>query len=567
MWWMTQPSRASFERQEIAELQIKSVWLKEVRFRLDDVLSFEIDFSLELNGSAVALTMSYPELFPALPPRIIPKEKLRLSSHQYGAGGELCLEYRTDNWTSEITGAMMIESAYRLLSNENDAAAIPVPSAHRILVGQNARNSVCRFLLPNALEDELGKLEVGETIFAIVTEHHYGGTFVSSISTLGTAATPLYKATMPLSESAATYDSLVIRVENYGLGESSLDYEGLLRLSGSANIDVLLAAKPEQFWSPIVLFDGRRTKLLVIWESDGKRNTLEFHTVKLPYESSRLEWKIADLSSKLVAIVGCGSVGSKIAVSLARSGIRNFLLVDTDLLFKENLVRNELDRRSIGLNKTKALKARLIEIAEGCSIETRDLNLGGQESAAWTVSAIRAMSKADIIVDATANAAAFNMCATASTQFSKPMVWGVVYSGGIGGLVARARPHIDPIPVLARKQILDWYDAQGVPWKQDGVEGYETFQDEETPQIASDAEVSIVASHMTRFVLDVLLARQPSWFPYSAYAMGFKQSWIFSQPMQVWPIQLEEQGKWGPTVEPDAAKQLTAFMEEIVGAK
>jgi sulfur-carrier protein adenylyltransferase/sulfurtransferase len=567
MWWVTQPSRASSERQGIAELQSKFEWFKELKFRLTENFSFEVDFSLDLKGSIVTLTLIYPEVFPNLPPKVIPKEEVRLSSHQYGAGGELCLEYRTDNWTTEITGAMMIESAYKLLGNENDITALPVPSAHRLLVGQDVRNSVFRFLFAHSLNEHLEHISIDAPLSAIVSEHLHAGTWVSAVSRLGTEESPIYEVKMPLSESATNYEALVIRVANGVLGESTLEYEGLVKLVGVSNVEKLLATKPDQFWSPILLYDGKIAKLLVVWENEGKRSTIEFHTVRLPTEVNRLEWNIEDISRKMVAVVGCGSIGSKIAVSLARSGVRNFLLIDTDLFLKHNLVRNELDRTAIGLNKTKALKARLIEIAEGCNVELRDLNLGGQESASWTIAAMKALSKADIIVDATANSTAFNMCATAAAQYSIPLIWGVVYSGGIGGLVARARPHTDPTPILARKQILDWYEAQGVPWERTGSEGYETDQDQEIPQIAGDAEVSIVASHMTRFVLDILLARQPSLFPHSVYVIGFKQSWIFSAPMEAWPISLRQEGNWGPDVEPNAGTQLTVFIEEVTGIK
>jgi tRNA A37 threonylcarbamoyladenosine dehydratase len=42
---------------------------------------------------------------------------------------------------------------------------------------------------------------------------------------------------------------------------------------------------------------------------------------------------------------------------LARSGISNFVLVDSDIFLSENLVRNDLDWRDVGSDKVNARRA------------------------------------------------------------------------------------------------------------------------------------------------------------------------------------------------------------------
>lgn len=42
----------------------------------------------------------------------------RWSLHQYSSGA-LCLEWRTDTWHSDLTGAEVLKSAYKLLEIEN----------------------------------------------------------------------------------------------------------------------------------------------------------------------------------------------------------------------------------------------------------------------------------------------------------------------------------------------------------------------------------------------------------------------------------------------------------------
>lgn len=52
-----------------------------------------------------------------------------------------------------------------------------------------------------------------------------------------------------------------------------------------------------------------------------------------------------------VGVVGCGSLGLKIAAVLARSGVRRFTLVDDDILLPANLTWNELAAAAIGVHK------------------------------------------------------------------------------------------------------------------------------------------------------------------------------------------------------------------------
>lgn len=62
-----------------------------------------------------------------------------------------------------------------------------------------------------------------------------------------------------------------------------------------------------------------------------------------------------------IAIIGCGSVGSYLAMSLAESGIRKFLLMDNEILKPENTTRHlcSLADASKGLKKTTAVEAKL----------------------------------------------------------------------------------------------------------------------------------------------------------------------------------------------------------------
>jgi hypothetical protein len=141
------------------------------------------------------------------------------------------------------------------------------------------------------------------------------------------------------------------------------------------------------------------------------------------------------------------------------------------------------------------------------------------------------------------------------------MFWARVFGGGAGGLVARVRPNIDPPPLEARRQIEAWYAEQGVEWPDDGsTEDYESHG-EGAPLIADDADVSVIAAHLTRMIIDLVARPDASAFPYSAYVVGMSDAWLFTAPFDTRPIDLGSGGSW--ETEPDGAtkealKQLIA---------
>ena len=61
------------------------------------------------------------------------------------------------------------------------------------------------------------------------------------------------------------------------------------------------------------------------------------------------------LSEAHVAVIGVGSGGGFVALSLAMSGVGHFTLVDMEPLEAQNLVRHVADTRYLGVNKAEAV--------------------------------------------------------------------------------------------------------------------------------------------------------------------------------------------------------------------
>jgi hypothetical protein len=163
MWWLENPARAKAERRGVAELEERASWLSGVRWNVIAGGALSVEFQIEHQGQSYPLLMTYSLFHPSSPPTIVPQDGRQLSAHQYLGGGGLCLEFRADNWETSIVGAMMIESAYRLISGERRDDLPGVATAHKISIGQRARGETFRILVTATAEAHLRDLEPGQS--------------------------------------------------------------------------------------------------------------------------------------------------------------------------------------------------------------------------------------------------------------------------------------------------------------------------------------------------------------------------------------------------------------------
>lgn len=558
---MELPGRAQAERAAVSDLAEQTPWLTNVAWRVADNLQFVADFDLQVGEQNIPLTLTYPDFFPDTAPSVVPRDGVRLSGHQYGAAGELCLEHRPDNWSPEITGAMLIESAYRLLSLEQETG-LPAESDHRTLPAQRVRTAVFRFLYSELVGAGLQMVEEGNVVEAEIQEHYFSGVWAAQLTRIGPADATVWVEPKRRGYGATSVACRVIRLpEGFPIACESLDdLIALLEPHGhSALGQELLEASGV---NAVILCEGVNLLVAMVYGDVGKRTLIKYSQVITEVDSVRLDPGYVRLNAARVAVVGCGSVGSKVAVHLARSGVGQFVLVDGDVLTSGNLVRNELDWRAVGMHKSQVLASRLQEVRADCEIISRTTILGGQESGGATAVTMKHISVCDVIIDATADPTVFNLCASIARRAKKPMCWAQVFGGGAGGIVVRSRPELDPAPLAARQRIEAWYADQGVEWPEERTsQPYAEVGESGPPLIADDADVSVVAAHLSRFAIDLLARPDATIFPYSAYLIGMAERWLFTAPFDVRPIDLGASDGWSTEAQEgdlDALKQLLA---------
>jgi ubiquitin-protein ligase len=565
IWWLLDQNRARAEKAAFSALQEEHDWLTSVRTRHLVNLQLCIDIEITHRGEEFQLSVIYPVTFPDTPPIVMPHGERRLSQHQYGPGGELCLQWRPDNWDPAVTGAMMAESAYGLISGErpSDGQAASVSSDHRSTLGGELRFETWRLMVPNGAWQSLDRqmpeavLEISLTMTARRSQR------VAHLRSIGAAGNEIWKSRAPAPTAARCRVGFLLRT-----GQDMR----LLALHGGGQFKDLAKRVPEL----ASLLEGADLPFIVVIEKSGRHTAFDIvrgnqgHPILVPYrivEENELARRSASdrdaVSNKRVAIIGCGSIGSKIAASLARAGVSKFLLIDEDILLTGNLVRNELDAWAIGWHKVDALADRIGQLASDTYIDTHRVALGSQTSGLAMESALESIGECDLIVDATANSTAFNLCAGAARRHMKPMIWAEVFGGGVGGLIARARPDTDPHPLAARRQIMTWCDDQNTPWEWNIGSNYEVAQEDGQSFTADDADVSVVSAHAARFALDILQGAETN-FPSSAYLIGLKKAWLFAAPFDTWPIDLKLTEPWQAVNAVSGSEEVSNFLSDFI---
>lgn len=78
---------------------------------------------------------------------------------------------------------------------------------------------------------------------------------------------------------------------------------------------------------------------------------------------------------KGAVIIGCGSVGSLVALELARAGVGRFFLVDMDIFSYHNICRHQCGILDVGKFKTTALRERILQINPTAEIHTANCQI------------------------------------------------------------------------------------------------------------------------------------------------------------------------------------------------
>jgi molybdopterin/thiamine biosynthesis adenylyltransferase len=207
-----------------------------------------------------------------------------------------------------------------------------------------------------------------------------------------------------------------------------------------------------------------------------------------------------------VLVAGCGSGGANVALQLAMSGIRNFTLMDRDVLGAENVIRHVCGRSFIGRKKVDAVAEVLRDRNPNVNIATIDADIMTYPNIASEI------IKSDVVVLATDNEPSRYTINEICVQNNIPFVVGRVFTRGIGGEVFAYRPlsggclacleaFLQRTPFREGIKEIDLVSEE----EREKVYGMEIAEIKDSPGLAVD--ISFITSFHTRFVLDAVARR------------------------------------------------------------
>jgi hypothetical protein len=559
LWWLRDYRRLAEEKAAVEAIVRDEPWFKLERWSIFEG-TLTAHGVVTAHGAAYPVRLRYPDQFPEVPAWVEPQGNVRWSSHQYGSGSTLCLELRPDNWKVTATGADVLRSAYNLLVHESPlgkGVQTPAPSAHSIgdiqsydwggqpvlmSVGCRDRLMSCTARDVRALRwwmglDDVWPIVVHDGVDRTSVRHPPGPDVASWRFEISVYASP----NAPPADSSDRRSLLVAGGFDSGTSD---------QFSEKGEALVLFLGGPEV------------TAYLLLREGEPHRRQL----FVLPSQGEARSGRPSEASAKRVTIVGVGSVGSKLAESLVRSGVSRLTLVDGDIMLPGNLERHTLDWRDVGFRKVHGVRRHLLHIAPGADISVIDENLNWQRSAKTHAWQVAGLAESDVIVDATGDSATSLFLGAVAAANRRPFVSVEVYEGGIGALVASCVPGRDPPFATARAAFHSWCEQQGATPPTPGQRAYEALAENGAPMVADDAAVTMAAGHAARVVLDILDGFPAG--PEAAWMLiGFREGWVFKGHGDTIRMSVGEPAEpMGETQDSGAKAFVSALVQEFLSA-
>jgi molybdopterin/thiamine biosynthesis adenylyltransferase/ubiquitin-protein ligase len=444
-WWELWPGRLEYELQALELAGIKYA-RDESAFSREKFLRLQLQFPW--NGEIVMLVVVFPPLYPYFRPEVFAKPGT-FPRHQNPIEGNLCLLGRSShNWNSDWTLADLLNNQFPLL----ERAAF-------------TRNPIERESLEEPLGEPvttyypycLGSMVFIDSAKQVGAGHNAGVlTVLVEQESLPAIRAKVVDVRTQNGQKLAIFDSCPFRgkeipatwvrlseppyirdpreFERQLIEKRVITTPKFTHKLGIWFIDIVGILVPEELqqgiigdgWMFLVRLKQDKTQSQVYLVRAGRAGRTDF-SVRIP--------TLSFLHDKRITVAGLGSVGAPIAIELARSGTGEISLIDFDFVEPGSVVRWPLGNSAFGLQKTAVLKEFIglnFPFTKAEAVEYRfgfhpiDPNADLQ----------RALSRADLVIDASAEHGVHQFLSGYAKSIKKPFLYAYLTPGGYGGLVA-----------------------------------------------------------------------------------------------------------------------------------
>lgn len=454
-WYERQPERLAWEREQFAArgLSLRGERMGLTDGRLSSQLVMET--ALTYRGESQRVEVAFPFDYPDAAPTVYGRPEL-LPRHQQPIAGNFCWAEDPDrDWSSSMDAAGVVAESIRWLFDDMEAgpdrvetgeADMPEPLTGLVAAGPGA------VVVPDPFfEYELPAAQGAMTLLG--DSGRYYLTDASSLGRPDPALGERYFKGQP---------------EHSGYWLAVDPAPAATELSGAALLDLVDRQAPRAFerlqrklkrvngrsvadgWVGITFLEEgprrgqvRRNWLFVRVEQHrgGQRRRGSFIRAQAltRAERQRRTPELVGLDRASVLVIGAGSLGSPLALELAKAGVGRLDLVDPDGFDVNNSVRHVLSPRLANSNKALAVAVYAREINPFIDVRSHtDLVIGGgaQDAAA----AAELVESADAVVDTTGSASVTRILQRHCEAAAKPLLVAGLTAGSYGGEVAVFRP-------------------------------------------------------------------------------------------------------------------------------
>lgn len=470
-WWHRYPK--VFEAEKAALIALGYAWKIDEAAREHGRLVIHVEL---LHGEEpFNLIAEYPDTFPYFPPVVFLRERL-LHRHHHPVGKNLCLLAREgEDWRpGQDTLAGLLQDQFpKILAVDAADLSSPFVSEAEDHVSEPLSSFVnypagCAIVVPDACPSTdipAGRLTVKALpyqkgnakevppvngIVATISDLSRRSLITSSITLPG------YSESLdgfwlrlperpPLEEIPNLANFLVKRMEN-DLPEFKKTFNsgkrGQIFIAGFVYQD-------EKTWRA-TSDDWLFVAIKIEHPAKGP------HSVKARIQVIRTDWggenawmqrapALSPMRTKSALIVGLGSLGSPLALQLARAGIGVLHLIDCDQLQVGNTIRWALGWGSVGLPKSSALHTYILNnypYTKACAYDMRigfPTYVNGHIFSDYDL--VRSVcEQVDLIIDASASHRVSHFLADLAQELGKSYLWLTTTHGASGGVVGRIIP-------------------------------------------------------------------------------------------------------------------------------
>lgn len=458
-------------QRELAEFRERSLDFELDQTQLDQQGRVVLRGSLIHEGEEIKLEIRYPDLFPYLRPEVVAPE-LRLGRHQDPYGKNLCLlDASTREWDSDETAASFVVDRVphllRLLAPgaEEELRESETPQGEPVSLRFPSLPGTVVLVPDAALSlSESVRTGSGRIAFSVAEPPR--------VEVRGLMAELVEKSPKGKATAIAKAESELLR----GFGGEEIPFrwarlpeppaentvEGVI-----AAIEALPSGSGSPPWSAV--FGGRISVTAVVFREEvaqGESGDAWIFVVRVRQESqpegaylvrgqplsrrvleSRLPSSVR-LGDSTVSLVGLGSVGSSLAIELARAGIAELKGMDPDTVEAGSTVRWTLGQSAAGRWKVGALARRMAQDYP-LTLFTGTIHRLGQSANNRTardrseIEMLEAfLEGADLLVDATAEIGVQHVLSDLAMEHNLAQLYVSSTEGARGGLVARVLPGV-----------------------------------------------------------------------------------------------------------------------------